>query len=61
MKCNQTDCQNPATFLYTWPGHNQAGTCDEHGHKLQAVAHEMGWYLQLIPVESSEGEKDTTG
>ncbi len=49
-KCNQTGCDEPSAFLFTWPGRDQAGICAEHAPKMRAVADAMGCYVQLIPV-----------
>lgn len=50
MKCDQDKCEAEATFLYTWPGKDQAGVCFEHAVSLKAIANAIGLYLQLIPI-----------
>lgn len=50
MKCNQAGCEKLAAFLYTWPGKDQAGICEEHAPKARGIAEAMGLYLQMIPV-----------
>ncbi len=44
-------CPRPAAYRYTWPGHDEAGVCEEHSGKLRDVAEAMGLHLQLIPTE----------
>lgn len=49
-ECNQKGCGKPAAYLYTWPGRNLAGVCEEHKAKAASVADAMGFHLQFIPV-----------
>lgn len=60
-KCNQTCCDKPAAFLFTWPGKNMAGICAAHAPKLLAVAGAIGIYVQLIPVlnETADEAKES--
>jgi len=54
MKCSQTGCDNKCVGLYTWPGQNQSGICDNHLIKLKAVAQAMGMFLQIIPMDDND-------
>lgn len=49
MICSQTLCNAQAAYLFTWPGKPQAGICEQHVHKLRAVAEAMSLYLEVIP------------
>ena len=49
-----TRCQNKAMFRYTWPGKDEDFVCWEHAEKLWAVAHALGFHLQLIPLSAEE-------
>jgi len=51
MKCNQSNCDKNATYLFTWPNENQKGICEECSKKLKAIANAMGLYIQLIKIE----------
>ena len=44
-------CNEKAKYRYTWPGRNESFICEEHSHKLMAVADAMGLPLQLIELE----------
>ena len=57
MKCNQHDCNEDAAFLFTWPGKDQIGICQDHSGKLKGIAAAMGLHLQLIPIQP-EAEED---
>jgi hypothetical protein len=48
MKCNQSDCDSPPVFRFTWPGKDEARICAIHAVKLRGVANAMGLYVQLI-------------
>lgn len=50
IKCNQEGCTQDAVYQYTWPGQKEAGICEEHSKKLQAIADAMGFYIQLKPI-----------
>jgi hypothetical protein len=50
----ERQCDAPAAYRYTWPGHDEGFICEEHAPKLRAVAQAMGLYLQLIPVGDDE-------
>lgn len=54
MKCNQSECDSDASFRFTWPGRDEEGICDDHIEKLRGVAHAMGLYLQVIPLDEEE-------
>lgn len=54
--CNQTGCEEPAGYRFTWPGKDEAGICEKHVGKLRAVAHSIGLYVQTIPLEAAKGE-----
>ena len=54
VKCNQSTCDKPGLFRFTWPGEDEAVICIEHAPTLQAVAAGMGIHLQLRPVEQLE-------
>lgn len=49
-KCNQTGCENPAAFRFTWPGEAENSICREHSSKLQEIAKAMECPIQLIPL-----------
>lgn len=55
--CNQTNCDNPASFRFTWPGRNEAGICATCAPKMQAVANFMGMHIQLIPLSEDDKPK----
>lgn len=48
MKCNQSGCDNPPAFRFTWPGRDEACICAIHALKLRGVAGGIGLYVQLI-------------
>lgn len=50
MKCNQTNCDNPPAFRFTWAGRDEDHICAIHAVKLRAVTSAMGYYCQLIPL-----------
>jgi hypothetical protein len=50
MKCSQVQCDQVASVLYTWPGHDEKGVCKEHLPKLRAIATGLGMYLQVKPL-----------
>lgn len=47
--CNQSTCDRPADFLYTWPGNDLAGACREHAGQIAGLSRAMGFHIQLIP------------
>jgi hypothetical protein len=53
LKCNQKDCVHDAVYRYTWPGHDEAGICELHRAKAQAIANAIGMHLQFIRLDSS--------
>lgn len=57
-KCNQTGCENPAAFRYTWPGEAENSICLEHALKLQEIANAMGCPIQLIPIKEPADQPD---
>lgn len=48
--CEQTGCEAPATYRYTWPGRNETKVCVLHATKARNVADAIGMHLQLIPI-----------
>jgi hypothetical protein len=50
MNCNQANCSNVASYLFTWPGSDEAGICAEHVGKLRGIAAAMGLPLQVKPL-----------
>lgn len=48
--CSQRDCGQPATALFTWPGKDETGICEQHLPKLRAIATGLGMYLQVKPI-----------
>lgn len=61
MKCNQTNCDEPAVYRYTWPGRDEAGACETHTTMALSIAAAMGLHLQMIPLEPAprRGDKET--
>ena len=49
-QCNQKGCDEAATHLYTWPGRDQAGTCDTHRAQIENICEAMGLHVQFIPI-----------
>ncbi len=49
-KCNQTGCQEPPAYRFTWPGRDEACICEKHAPIVQNVASAIGMHLQLIPL-----------
>jgi len=56
--CNQMGCATKAAYLFTWPGKDEDGICEEHAPQLRAVAQAAGMRLQLKPVEPVENENE---
>lgn len=53
MICNQTMCERPAAFRFTWPGRDEAGICEVHGPNMKDIAEAMGMHVRLIPLSSA--------
>ncbi|MEE9610373.1 MAG: hypothetical protein V3W19_03935 [Desulfatiglandales bacterium] len=51
-------CQNKATFRYTWPGKDESFICDEHEEQLRRIADAMGFHCQTIPIVGYEFVKE---
>ncbi len=61
--CNQHvegggTCPDPAAYRYTWPGHDEAGICEDHGAYMRKVATALGLHLQMIPLKAEEVESE---
>lgn len=54
MTCNQDGCKEPASYKFTWPGHDEKGICENHVKRLRGVASAMGLYVQIIPLEKND-------
>lgn len=52
-----SNCQNPVAYRYTWPGKDEAYTCATHAHKLKSVANAIGLYVQLLPINENDENK----
>jgi len=50
VTCNQKGCEKDAAYLFTWPGNDQAGICQEHAQWALGSANAMGFHLQMIPI-----------
>lgn len=50
MKCNQSGCDNPPAFRFTWPGRDEACICVIHALQMEAIKGAMGLYVQMIPL-----------
>ena len=48
----QHQCQNLASFRYTWPGRSENYICKEHVEYLKSITNALGFYLQIIPCET---------
>ena len=49
--CNQTGCENPGAYRFTWPGKDEQCICEEHATQLRGVAACIGLHLQLIRLD----------
>lgn len=47
-ECNQSGCDAPAAFRFTWPGRDEAGICAFHAFALCRVADAMSLPVQII-------------
>lgn len=56
IMCNQKNCLKEARYLYTWPGQDQAGACEDHKRLLEHICVGMGFPLQFIPIEQPKEE-----
>lgn len=52
-KCNQTECDEPAAYRYTWPEKDEAGICEKHVDWLKQIVLAMELHLQIIPLDSN--------
>ena len=59
IMCNQVDCDEVATFRFTWPGRDEAGICALHGPKLRGIAEAIGLHVQMIPLTVGDHERST--
>lgn len=55
-KCSKKDCDNAASYRFTWPGEDEEGICEEHRSILCSGALLMGFHLQVLPIEQKEQE-----
>ena len=46
--CKQDNCNNVATYRFTWPGKNESFICEKCSKKLLAIATAIGLHVQLI-------------
>ena len=51
LRCMQKDCNDPAEFVFTWPGRELSTACEGHAKKAQRVADAMGFQLALTRIE----------
>ena len=54
LKPNETHCDAPVMFRYTWPGKDEAFVCFTHAIALANIAAAMGFHIQLIPLRIDE-------
>lgn len=47
-------CGTPASYRFTWPGHDEKFICEQHSRFLVRVAEAIGLSLQLIPLNQDE-------
>lgn len=57
IKCQQKNCNEDATFRYTWAGREESHVCMVCALKLANVAAAMSYPLQLIPLDLHDLER----
>lgn len=50
----EQQCELPAYFRYTWPGHDENFVCFAHAIVLVKIANAIGFHLQLIELPADE-------
>lgn len=53
--CNQSGCDEPGEYRFTWPGKDEALICEQHVGQLRNIASAMGMYLQVAPLVPNVG------
>ena len=57
----QTKCNNPPIFKYTWPGKCEDYVCSAHMMSLGYLVSQMGLYLEFIPLSPYDMVKYSCG
>jgi len=47
-------CPNNGEYRYTWAGKNESIACEEHAKQIKGVGDAMGYYVQMIPLITTE-------
>lgn len=49
-ECCQTNCSEPSTHKFVWPGKPIAGTCEKHLGALRGLAGIMSFHMHVEPM-----------
>jgi len=49
--CSQADCEQIATYRFTWPGSDEQKCCAACALKAKGIADAMGLHLQVRPLQ----------
>ena len=54
VRCQQRNCDDDATFKFTWPGRDQAAVCATCALTVRGVANAMGLHVQFLVIDGEE-------